>query len=260
MCGRIALYSPPARLARELDAQLEASVNPDAEPSWNIAPSLDILAVRAPRPDPDAPPKTGEHPQREISALLWGLVPYWAKSPTIGNRIINLRSETLTEKASFKGILERHRCLVLADGFYEWRHPPGTRKRGIPFFFQRSDGEPMTFAGLWDTWRDRTRLDDPDAVLRTCTIITTAANKDVSDIHDRMPVLVEERDIDRWLDRYEKDPAHILDILAPSKAGVLMRHPVSREVNNPDNDGPELIEPVPDEEPQPEGLQSERLF
>lgn len=274
MCGRIALFTPPARMARLLDAQLDARVDPDARASWNVAPSLDVLALRAPRPDVgERPkmPKTPKHSERELTVLHWGLVPYWAKDPKIGNRMINARSETLAERPAFRNLLERRRCLVVADGFYEWRHPQSTsqkdigkgraRKRGTPFFFQRADGEPMVLAGLWDSWRDRTRPeDDPDAILRTCTIITTAASSDVEDIHDRMPVIVERPDIDRWLDRHEQDVTHVMDVMQPSRQGLLARRPVSHEVNNPDNDGPELIEEAPDEDSPPEGPQDERLF
>ncbi len=247
MCGRIALYSPPARLSRQLEAALDALVDPEALPSWNVAPTDGALAIRAPRPpregEPQLEPDPGRpQPHREMTIFRWGLVPYWSKDPSIGSRMINARAETVASKPAFRSMLGRHRCLVVADGFYEWKRTPAHRKSSTPFYFERTDGRPLTFAGLWDTWRDPDRPDDPEARLRTCTIITTEAGPDVADIHDRMPVIVEQDDIDDWLDRGEQDPGYAQAFLKSSPAGLLVRHQVSRRVNNVRNNGPDLIE------------------
>jgi putative SOS response-associated peptidase YedK len=253
MCGRIALYSTPERLSRQLQAALDAQVDPDAAPSWNVAPTDEALAIRAPRPPQDPDTRSGHEdqrtPQREITFFRWGLVPYWAKDASIGSRMINARAETVNSKPAFQPLLARRRCLVVADGFYEWKRTETHRKTSTPFYFERDDGDPLTFAGLWDIWRDPNRPDDPEGRLRTCTVITTAASPDVADIHDRMPVIVERDEIDQWLDRDKRDLGYAQSFLHPSPAGLLTRHRVSRRVNNVRNDGPDLIEE--DESPEP---------
>jgi putative SOS response-associated peptidase YedK len=165
--------------------------------------------------------------------------------------MINARAETVATKPAFQSLLARRRCLIVADGFYEWKRTATHRKTSTPFYFVRKDGEPMTFAGLWDYWRDPKRPDDPDARLRTCTIITTESSPDVEDIHDRMPVIVEPTEIDDWLDRAEQEPGYAQTFLHPSPAKLLVRHQVSRRVNNVRNDGPDLIEPDESETPEP---------
>jgi putative SOS response-associated peptidase YedK len=156
--------------------------------------------------------------------------------------MINARAETVAAKPAFRSLLARHRCLVVADGFYEWKRTPAHRKTSTPFYFERADHQPLTFAGLWDVWRDPRRPDDAEARLRTCTIITTEAGPDVADIHDRAPVIVEPDDIDEWLDRADQDPDAVEHFLGSAPAGVLVRHQVSKRVNNVRNDGPDLIE------------------
>lgn len=252
MCGRIALYTPPARLSRQLEAALDAMVDPEAPPSWNVAPTDGALAIRAPRPPREDDPEPDQPlPKREMTVFRWGLVPYWAKDPSIGSRMINARAETVATKPAFQSLLARRRCLVVADGFYEWKRTVTHRKTSTPFYFVRKDGRPLTFAGLWDYWRDPQRPDDPDARLRTCTIITTEASPDVADIHDRMPVIVEPSEIDHWLDRAEEDPGYAQSFLQPSPAKLLVRHQVGRRVNNVRNDGPDLIEEDDSDAPEP---------
>lgn len=281
MCGRIALYTPPSRIARALDAAIDPALEHHGGPSWNVAPSRGVVALVQPRPRPVEPHQaaptgvSAETPRRLLTEFRWGLVPYWAKDPGIGNRMINARAETLASKGAFKNLLERHRCLVVADGFYEWQANPTTPRRRTPYYFRRADGRPLTLAGLWDTWRDPHRPDDPAAVLRTCTIVTTEAGPDIAFVHDRMPVVVEADDIDRWLDRADQDPDHVAPLLHPSPAGLLVGHQVDTGVNNPRNDSPDLIEEVDPEgggdaddpaepEPEPEGGGSgaveQRLF
>lgn len=278
MCGRIALYTPPERLARVLDAALDAAGGVRREPSWNVAPSRGVLVLRAPRrprpPDGSegSPDGSAETPRRVLTTLRWGLVPSWAKDPSIGNRMINARAETLATKAAFRRLLARRRCLVVADGFYEWQVNPTEPKRKIPYYFERADGRPLTLAALWDVWHDPVRPDDPDAVLRTCTIVTTDAGPDLVAVHDRMPVIVEPNDIDRWLDRDVEDPEPVVAILHPSARGVLLGHRVGTAVNAPRNDGPELIDEVPPDEsgedegtrtpaqPSRHGVQERQLF
>ena len=249
MCGRIALHTPPSRLARLLDARLDPEVEGRCEPSWNVAPTTDVLAVveDPPRPDEQGPDKQG--PTRLLTPFRWGLVPYWAKDPRIGNRMINARAETLSEKAPFRQLLSRHRCLVLADGFFEWQVDPigpegHARRRLTPFYFRRSDGLPLALAGLWDRWRVTDRPDGKEELLRTCTIVTTEAGPDVAPVHSRMPVVVEKRDVDCWLDRTLEDLAAVTALLEPSPAGVLVSHEVGRRVNDVRQDGPDLIEPL----------------
>lgn len=237
MCGRIALYTPPSRLARILDARLDPTAEAVDGPSWNVAPSRRVLALVGPRPGPAQP--EGQ-PGRLLVAFQWGLVPAWARDPSIGNRMINARAETLATKPSFRTVLGRHRCLVVADGFYEWRADPAGGRRRQPFFFRRADGRPLLFAGLWERWHDPER---PEDELRTCTIVTTDAGPDVAFVHDRMPVVVEPDEADRWLDRSQRDPGAVTDLLRPAPAGVLVSRPVGTSVNDPRRDGPELLDP-----------------
>jgi len=255
MCGRIALHTPPSRVARQLQATVDPSVSEIPGPSWNVAPSKGLLAVGMTRPPSAAP---DEAAVRTLTHLQWGLVPYWAKDPSIGNRMINARAESVATKPAFRHAFARHRCLIVADGFYEWRREPDDPKRRTPFYFRRADGGLLLFAGLWDRWRDRTRPDDEAAMLRTGTIITTQAGPDLAAVHDRMPVVVEADEVDRWLkgEDGDVDVTAVSALLRPSPAGVLVGHRVDPRVNNPRNDGPDLVDEAVDAEPEP----SDRLF
>lgn len=173
---------------------------------------------------------------RKLELLKWGLVPFWAKEPSIGNRMINARSETVTEKPAYRVSFRKKRCLVLGDGFYEWQATGGPKQ---PFFFHRGDGHPIAMAGLWDRWD---KGDDPP--LETFTILTTSANEVVAPVHKRMPVILEESVFDSWLDPEHEDTESLSRLLLPAPAELLETFPVSTYVNNPANEGPQCVEPI----------------
>ena len=214
MCGRFAFYSP-AEAAAEL-FEFEASVT--TEPRYNIAPSQLVPVVRN-------GPKGG----REFSMLRWGLVPFWARDPSIGNRMINARAESLAEKPAYRSAYEKRRCLVLADGFYEWRkEAPGK----TPYFISLANGQPFAFAGLWEAWTDRSTGES----LQTAAIVTTAANAFLKDLHDRMPVVLAPETARAWL----AGDTDVLEAVIASQP-QLQAWPVDRKVNDARNEGPELI-------------------
>ncbi|HXX91308.1 MAG TPA: SOS response-associated peptidase [Acidimicrobiales bacterium] len=238
MCGRIDLHTPPSRLARLLHAELAAGLDPEGTPRWNLPPTEGVLALVAGR-RPDAP-------ARVLASFRWGLVPWWAKDPAVGNRMINARAESLATRPAYREAFVERRCLVVADGFYEWEAPePGGPRRRLPHYYRRADGAPLVFAGLWDRWKDRERRPEEGAVLRSCTIVTTDAGPDVAPVHDRMPVIIETDRIDEWLDPEGKDTGALARLLVPSPAGTLVSHRVDVAVNDVRNDGPELVEALP---------------
>lgn len=257
MCGRFSLYTPPSRLARLFDAELAAGVDPDGRPRWNVAPTDDVLALRARAVPKDGEVGTGERagdqtgagtgsgsgsgPRLILDRFRWGLVPPWAKDLSVGARQFNARAESVAERPAFRSAFAARRAAVLADGFYEWRKAPGGSQ---PFYFQRADGEPLAFAGLWERWRDPRLADDPDAWVLTCTLITTPAGPDVEDVHDRMPVVLERPALAVWLDPATTDRHDLEALLHPSPRGTLARHRVDRRVGSVANDDPSLIEPV----------------
>ncbi|MGO9341317.1 MAG: SOS response-associated peptidase [Acidimicrobiales bacterium] len=247
MCGRIALYSPPERLARRLSAALAPDLGDAAHPRWNVPPTQTVLALVHPRQEKaDAaghPSDEADHPERLLASFRWGLIPWWAKDPSIGNKQFNARAETLGKRSAFRSALAERRCLVVADGFYEWKaKQAGESGRKVPLYFTRSDGEPLTFAGLWETWRDPTQPRETRQRIHSCTIVTTDAGPDVAPVHNRMPVVVESSDIDTWLGAGPLDPGTLERVLAPSPAGTLSGLVVSTRVNSVQNDGPELVE------------------
>lgn len=226
MCGRIA-QSEPSRYAQRLAAL--SDVEPEWEPSWNIGPTATVLGVRERR----AP--TGEV-ARTLTQFSWGLLPGWCDSPSQAARSFNARSETVATKPLFRGAFRARRLLVPVDGFYEWAaEEGGSRKQ--PYFFSRADGEPVVLAGLWEYWR---RGDDQR---RTATVLTVLAGPDMP-IHDRQPVVLEPGSWDRWLDPDVDDTRALRALLVPG-SGVLVRHPVSKDVGSVRNDGPHLVEAVP---------------
>lgn len=216
MCGRFAFYSPAEAAAALFGVDDEV----DIEASYNVAPTQQIAAIRV----------TGSGDGREMVALRWGLVPFWAKDPAIGNRMINARAETLAEKPSFRNAYRKRRCLVLADGFYEWRKLGDTK---TPYFISLEDGSPMAFAGLWEDWTDK----ETGESLQTGTIVTTAASPFMEQLHQRMPVVLRPDLASRWLATDET----LLDDYA-SLAPALRAWPVSRRVNRPTNNDATLIE------------------
>ena len=176
-----------------------------------------------------------------LDRVRWGLVPSWAKDLSVGDRLINARSEALETKPAYRRAFERRRCLIPADGFYEWRVLPG-RKVKQPYFIANVDREPMAFAGLYEVWRDRA---DPDAEwIRSCTIVTTAANEKLAPIQDRMPVVLAETAWSEWLDPANHDTKTLARLLVPAPSEEFLCYPVSTLVNKPDNQGPELLDEV----------------
>jgi len=248
MCGRIALYSDPDYMARIFDAVLGHDVEPDGRPSWNVPPTRSILAVAdVAGGDPAAPPGgTGGAVHRELGRYRWGLVPSWARDPSVANRMFNARAETVASKPSFRAAFAARRLVVVADGFYEWR--PGTGKSRQPFYFTRADGMPLALAGLWERWWGGPGASEgPDGehpLLRTCTVITTEAGPDMADIHHRMPVVLDPAVLDGWLDPANRDKPELESLLVAPPAGTLVHWEVAAGVGSVRNDGPELIEAV----------------
>jgi len=222
MCGRYTLRASPAQIAEVFALFRE----PEVAPRYNIAPGQTVAAVMF---DVDRSP-------REVVSLKWGLVPSWAKDPKIGYRTINARADTVASKPSFRAAYKRRRCLIPADGFYEWKKLDEKRKQ--PFLITGCDDRPFAFAGLYEHW------DAPDGgSLDTCTIITTEANEPMSQLHNRMPVILAEEDFGTWLDPAQ-DPADVLALLRSAPDDLLKFTPVSTLVNNPRNECPECVAPV----------------
>ncbi|MFE6286469.1 SOS response-associated peptidase [Streptomyces sp. NPDC057877] len=242
MCGRYVSTRSPEDLTR-LFHVTEWQPTETVAPSWNVAPTDDVYAVleRTPRGADEASVR------RELRPLRWGLVPSWAKDPRVGARMINARVETVHEKPAFRRAFARHRCLLPADGFYEWeqvkdRTSGKTRKQ--PYFVHTTDGQIMALAGLYEYWHDPgvKRDDDPAAWLMTCTIITTEATDAAGRIHPRMPLALTPDHYGAWLDPHHQDPDDLRALLTQPADGNLDARPVSMAVNNVRNNGPELLE------------------
>ena len=225
MCGRFVSASPPDQIASYFDA-----APPEAllEPSYNVCPTNDVYAVLV------------DGGVRRLTALHWGLVPFWAKDPKIGSRMINARAETVMEKSAFKGAFKKRRCIIPADGFFEWKVQEGSKKKQ-PMYIHRPDGEPYAFGGLWELRRPKDR---PDEELRSCTIITGAPNERMAEIHERMPLILPPDRWADWLDPDLQDTDVIGQFLVPAPKSLIAFHPVSTEVNNVRNNGAELLAPV----------------
>jgi putative SOS response-associated peptidase YedK len=230
MCGRFVSATPPDQVAAYFGAEAPEAL---LEPSWNVAPTTDVYAVLA------------DGSTRHLDAFHWGLVPRWAKDVKIGSRMINARAETLATKGAYKHAFQRRRCIIPADGFYEWQKRPG-QKTKQPYFIQRPDGEPYAFAGLWETWKGPDGKGDE--LLRSCTIITTTPNSEMAKIHDRMPVILPPDAWDTWLDPEQQDLDLLGRLLVPAPPQLITLRPISTQVNNVRNDGPELMDEA---EPQP---------
>lgn len=220
MCGRYTLTMPVETLAEEFGV---AGPLPELSPSYNVAPTQEVAAVLV---DGD---------ERHLEMLRWGLIPSWADDPQIGSRMINARSETVAEKPSFRGAFRKRRCLIPADGFYEWQRT-GNGKQ--PYYVRAKDGSPFAFAGLWESWgRDGEEI-------RSCTILTTEANEIVGEVHHRMPVIVAPENYEVWLDPDVRDTEWFTALLTPYPAEEMEAYPVSRFVNSPSNDDKRCVEPV----------------
>ena len=236
MCGRYVSVSSPSLLAERLHVD-EVRID-DVEPNYNVTPRAEVPIVAG----------TKEH-LRVLDRVRWGLVPSWAKDLAVGDRLINARSDGLATKPAYRRAFEKRRCLIPADGFYEWRALPGPtkKKQKQPYFIAYADREPMAFAGLYEVWKDRT---DPDAEwVRSCAIVTTDANDRLAPIHDRMPVVLPERAWSEWLDYENHDTTKLAQLLVPAPSEEFVYFPVSMLVNKPENQGPELLDPVPEPEP-----------
>ena len=220
MCGRFTLGATAATLA----AQFDLANVPTWTPRYNIAPTQEVLVVLQPSPQAN----------REARLHRWGLIPPWAKDPSIGNRMINARAETVATKPAFRRAFKERRCLLLADGLYEWQRQ---ERRKQPFYIRLRDGRPFAFAGLWEHWEGCEGM-----AIQSCTILTTTSNEVVGRIHDRMPVILSPTDYDRWLDPSIQEPAVLQTLLRPYPADEMTAYPVSTRVNNPANDSPECVE------------------
>ena len=259
MCGRFVTASSPALIADRFAVdEVDDTAAPDREPDYNVSPRRNVLAVRA-RARAQADGEDGE-PQRVLSRLRWGLVPSWAKELKIGDRMINARAETVASKPAYRRAFANKRCLIPADGFYEWRAQPGSGEGGAsatarpkkqPYFIHRKDGEPLAFAGLWETWKvpeDRPESEKDvagdDGWLRSCVIVTTTANDLMAPIHNRMPVILPESTWEQWLDPDEHDVDALAKLLVPAPSELLEVYAVSTAVNNARNNGPELARAV----------------
>ena len=225
MCGRFTLRTTAYKIAEAFGVEVRANL----AARYNIAPSQDIAAVRA------APGSDGGG-GRELVMRRWGLVPQWARDAAIGNRMINARAETVAEKPAFRAAFRQRRCLIVADGFYEWRKAPDGAKQ--PYFIARADDAPFAFAGLWERWQ----LPGAEP-LETCAIITTDANQTLAPIHHRMPVILAANDHDAWLDPEAPSAEALTALLRPAPADAVTAQAVGRYVNNARNDDPACIEP-----------------
>ena len=282
MCGRFASARKRQELLEEFGVQRDRVAEP-LRPDYNVAPTKPVYAVVTRRPE-DTAPEPGAGPDgagpdgarpdragpdgsaghqagghhtaedqaaeregvRELRVVRWGLVPFWAKDISIGSRLINARAETVASKPAFRHAFARHRCLLPADGFYEWEKsgdPKSSRKQ--PYYIRREDGGVLAFAGLYELWRDKDRPDDdPDSWLWTATIITTRAEDEVGRIHDRMPMVIEPARWADWLDPAATSAEALHGLMTPAASVHLTTYPVSTEVNSVRHNGPGLIEPM----------------
>lgn len=241
MCGRYASSRRPEDLVEEFEID-KVETKETLAPDYNVAPTKQVYAVLQ-RPSDDAPA------ERQLRTLTWGLVPFWAKDPSIGSKMINARMETVHEKPAFRRAFAARRCLLPADGYFEWYATEQRTKAGKPlkqpFFIHPADGGVMAMAGLYEIWRDPTRdEDDPHRFRWTCTVLTTTAEDAVGHIHDRMPLLVEPDRYAAWLDPSSSDVDDLKGLLVPAAPGRLEAYPVSTAVNSVRNNGPELLDPL----------------
>ena len=243
MCGRFVSARKRLELLEEFGVERDrvaASPDPEPAPDYNVAPTKKIFAVL------ERPAREDEPQARELRVLRWGLVPSWAKEASIGSRMINARAETVAVKPAFRRAFAKRRCILPADGYYEWQAiSDGGKKRKQPYFIYRTDGEALAFAGIYELWRDDSLPDDHErAWLWTAAIITTQATDDVGQIHDRMPMVITPEHWADWLDPANTEPGQIHAAMLPAMAGGLTSHPVSMAVNTVRNNGPELIKPL----------------
>lgn len=226
MCGRFSLTLS----FKDLRDYFLLNEGFDPEARYNIAPSQDVAAVRL------------EQGERHLVSLHWGLIPFWADDRKIGYRTLNARSETAHKSPAFRAAFRGRRCLIPANGFYEWDKKHGTKQ---PYFIYRTDEKPMAFAGLWEHWEDK----ESKEIIESCTILTTEASDPVSRLHDRMPVILEPEEFDLWLDPGEHDIKKLRNLMQPTAPGILSMYPVSKYVNKAGNEGEKCIEPTEADKP-----------
>jgi putative SOS response-associated peptidase YedK len=246
MCGRYASARKAEDIAQSFGIRPER-VDGSLEADYNVAPTKPVYAVveRVPR-DEDT-----TEPARQLRVARWGLVPSWAKDASIGSRLINARLETVEDKPAFRRAFAVRRCLIPADGYYEWYAATAADGGSVkqPFFIRPRDGSLLAMAGLYEFWRDPAREpEDADAWVFSVTIMTTTAEDALGHVHDRMPLMVDPAGWSAWLDPHRDDPAVVRDLLIPARPGLLEAYPVSRAVNDVRNEGAHLIEPIPAEE------------
>ncbi|HEU4920467.1 MAG TPA: SOS response-associated peptidase [Candidatus Limnocylindrales bacterium] len=222
MCGRFTQQRPASELAEIFSAE---PLVDDPGPRYNVAPTDDALVV------------VQREERRAVTAYRWGLIPHWAENAKVGSRMFNARAETLTSSPAFRDALRRKRCLVPVDAFYEWRREGAVRQ---PYTIARADGRPLVLAGLWSGWRDPAT----ETVRRTFTIVTTRPNDTIAELHDRMPVILDDAAWPIWLDPGQSESGELLAMLEPDDRVELVLRPVSRLVNDVRNDGPELVVPI----------------
>jgi putative SOS response-associated peptidase YedK len=220
MCGRYTLKTPVEKLAEEFGFEASSAELP---PNYNVAPTQQVAAVLQ------------EGGERRLEMLRWGLIPSWADDPGIGSRMINARAETAPEKPSFRRAFRGQRCLIPADGFYEWKRTNGSKQ---PYYIHMKEEHPFAFAGLWESWKE-----DGGPEIRSCTILTTEPNELLAGIHDRMPVILPNGSYDVWLDP-EAERDELYGLLASYPEDEMEAYPVSRFVNSPQNNDPRCIEPA----------------
>lgn len=255
MCGRYASSRSPEDIVEEfevLDPRLERAI----EPSWNVAPTDEVYVVMERQARNDDGEREGD-PVRQLRALRWGLVPSWAKDASIGSRMINARMETVAEKPAFRKAFASRRCIIPADGYFEWYETEQLTAKGKPrkqpFFITPEDGSILAMAGLYEIWRDRSVPEDAPGSFRwTCTVLTTESTDELGRIHDRMPLLVGRDSRAAWLDP-RATVGDLPALLTPAQQSGLTAYPVSAAVGNVANNGPQLVEPLPLDEAAAEG-------
>ncbi|KYC42185.1 hypothetical protein WA1_19565 [Scytonema hofmannii PCC 7110] len=221
MCGRFTLSQSATALAESFHVEIS-----DLEAKYNIAPTQMVSAVLY--------NQTSD--RRELQQLQWGLIPSWAKDPRMGAKLINARAETVAEKPAFRSAFKRRRCLIVADGFYEWQQSEGKKQ---PFYFRLQNGEAFGFASLWEEWRS-----PEEKTVSSCTILTTRANELLEPVHDRMPVILHQKDYDLWLAPQVQTPEMVQQLLQPYPSEAMAAYPVSTAVNNPKHNSPDCIKPL----------------
>ena len=224
MCGRFVLLT----VGKELAERFHLEEVPDLSPRYNVAPTQMVAIIRLDR-------ETGRW---QLNLVKWGLVPFWAKDASIGHKLINARGESAAEKPAFRSAFRQRRCLVLADGFYQWKKGKVGKQ---PYLFRMSDGSPFAFAGLWDRWKG-----PEDEIIESCTLLTTDANELMETIHDRMPVILHPRDYDLWLDTEVRDPRMLTPLLRPYPSNEMEMLLVNQKVNKATYDAPDCIEASPE--------------